>query len=329
MREQVRVSMGTLRVLGMELLKTETDPTTAYLQTYHAGRCLANCMFCAQARGSSARDDNIARGFYPPRDTSEVISRLSKAYEHRLLERACIQTMNYQNMFDDLLYLIDEIRKNSTIPISVSLYPFPRKRFIELRESGADKLVIPLDAVTETIFEEIKGRRAFCPYTWQSHTKALNDAVRIFGKTNVGTHLILGLGETERDALHLIHALSDKGIYSALFAYTPITSAQMHGNAPEIGHYRRIQLASHLIEEGLSTPDRMQFAGDMIVDFGIEHGTLDRVISSGKPFLTRGCPGCNRPYSTESPGGLIYNYPMMPSEGDIETIKSQLRMGIR
>ncbi|MBN2014980.1 MAG: radical SAM protein [Candidatus Altiarchaeota archaeon] len=325
MREKVRVSMGTLRVLGLEILATEADPTTAYLQTYHSGKCLSNCRFCAQARDSSANAEHIARGLYPPRDTQEIVSRLMKAYEHGLLRGACIQTMNYQSMFDDLVYLVKEIREGSSIPISVSIFPFPKNSFEELKALGVDRLVIPLDAVTEAIFDGIKGMQAFCPYTWGGHIKALDEALEVFNRGNVGTHLILGLGETERDAVHLIQSLSDKGIYSALFAYTPIPFSQLRGDVPSIGHYRRIQLASYLIESGLSRFDRMRFSEDRIVDFGVEDSVLEETISSGRPFLTRGCPDCNRPYSTESPGGVIYNFPRPLTRDEIKLVKEQLK----
>lgn len=324
MKQQVRVSMGTLRVLGMELLATDADPTTAYLQTYHPGKCLANCRFCAQARDSSARTENIARGLYPPRDTKEIISRLSKAYEYGLLKRACIQTMNYPELFSDLIYLINEIKKNTEIPISVSIYPFPRENFIELKKAGVDKLVIPLDAVTEEIFDEIKGGKAGCPYTWRGHMKALEDAVDIFDGFNVGTHLIIGLGETEKEAVELIQSLMSMGVYSALFAYTPIPYSQLQESAPEVGHYRRIQLARELIQSGLSDFNQMEFRGDKTTDFGVKAGILEGVVNSGEPFRTKGCPDCNRPYSTEAPGGLIYNYPKTPTGDEIKVIKSQL-----
>lgn len=326
MKQKVRVSMGTLKVLGMELLATETDPTTAYLQTYHPEKCLANCKFCAQARNSSSRTENIARGLYPSRDTVKVISRIAKAYEYDLLKRACIQTMNYRDMFQDLNFLIREIKKKSEIPISVGVYPLPREKFVELMNLGVNKIVIPLDAVTEKIFDEIKGKKAGSPYTWQRHMKSLSHAVDIFGEFNVGTHLILGLGETEYDAVKLIQELWDSGIYSALFAYTPIPKTQLDRNPPEIAHYRSIQLANHLIQEDLSKFNRMKFENNRIVNFGIDKKTLKNAVNSGEPFLTKGCENCNRPYSTEVPGGLIYNYPKIPTDDEIKTIKSQLKL---
>ncbi len=326
MRKQVRVSMGTLRVLGMELLITDADPTTAYLQTYNPGKCLANCLFCAQARDSKARDDNIARGLYPPRDTIEVITRLSKAYEHGLLRRVCLQTANYRGMFPDLTYLIKEIRERSEIPVSVSLYPLPRDKLSKLKKHGVDRIIIPLDAVTERIFEGVKGRKANCPYTWQKHIKALYDAADVFGEYRIGTHLIIGLGETEKEAVETIQNLNDGGIYSSLFAYTPIPRSQLQRNMPEIGHYRRIQLAHYLIRKDLTNLKKLRFKNNRIADFGVEKEILDRAINSGKPFQTTGCKHCNRPYSTETPGGLIYNYPKKPTRDEIEAVKSQLRL---
>lgn len=30
-------------------------------------------------------------------------------------------------------------------------------------------------------------------------------------------------------------------------------------------------------------------------------------------FQTSGCPGCNRPFYNERPGGALYNYPYVPT----------------
>ena len=324
MKEKVRVSIGTLKVLGMELLETDVDTRTAYLQTYHPEKCIANCKFCAQARKASSRMDNIARGLYPVRETDIVISRIARAYKYNLLKRVCIQTMNYGDMFSDLIFLIKEIKKISEIPISVGVYPLSRDKFVELKNLGIDKIVIPLDAVTEDIFDRIKGRRADSIYEWHTHMNSLLNAVDIFGRYNVGTHLIIGLGETEKDAVEIIQRLWNSGIYSAIFAYTPIPNTQLYIKSPEIGHYRRIQIATYLIENELSEFGRMKFKNKMIIDFGVGPKCLEDVINSGKPFITKGCPDCNRPYSTESPGGLIYNYPRMPTNDEIKNIKLQI-----
>jgi biotin synthase len=61
-----------------------------------------------------------------------------------------------------------------------------------------------------------------------------------------------------------------------------------------------------------------------IIGFGIEKEALEKVVSTGKPFLTSGCPDCNRPFYNEKPSGPLYNYPRQPDKKEIETIKKQV-----
>jgi len=324
MKEKVRVSMGTLRVLGMEILQTDADPTTAYLQTYEPGRCSQACGFCAQARCSDAASENIARGLYPPRETKEVVTRLGKAYKKGLLKRACIQTMNYPGLFEDLIFLIGSIRSESKIPISASVYPLAKDEYSTLLKAGADRLVIPVDAATAELFDGIKGGKAGCAYRWETHMSALSDAADIFGKGNIGTHLIIGLGETEEEAVRFMQQLYYMGVYCALFAYTPVEGTRLKRHPPGIGSYRRIQLACHLI----ASSDDFSFEKGKITDYGLPADELDKTIDSGEPFMTCGCTDCNRPYSTEQPGGVIYNYPKKPSAREIKEIRKQLSEGL-
>ena len=64
--------------------------------------------------------------------------------------------------------------------------------------------------------------------------------------------------------------------------------------------------------------------GGKIIDFGVENETLRKAIESGEPFLTSGCPNCNRPYYNERPGGPLYNYPRPLRKDEIEEIKNLL-----
>ena len=50
----------------------------------------------------------------------------------------------------------------------------------------------------------------------------LSEALEVFGKGNVSTHIIVGLGETEKEAAQVIQRCVDMGVLPALFAFTPI-----------------------------------------------------------------------------------------------------------
>jgi biotin synthase len=192
----------------------------------------------------------------------------------------------------------------------------------KLATAGVDRIGIPLDAATREIFEKIKGKAARGPYVWEKQLETLGNAVKIFGKNNVSTHLIVGLGETEKEMAEIIQRCVDMGVFPSLFAFTPISGTTLERCLPpSLARYRRIQLARYLIVEGKSRIENMQFNGDgKIVDFGVSPDTLNTAVSSGVPFLTSGCPDCNRPYYNEKPGGPIYNYPYMPTADEIEEI---------
>jgi biotin synthase len=61
-----------------------------------------------------------------------------------------------------------------------------------------------------------------------------------------------------------------------------------------------------------------------LTDFGVEKETLSRIVYSGKPFQTSGCPNCNRPYYNEKPSGPIYNYPRELNEKELLDVQKQL-----
>lgn len=324
MVQKVRASMGTLGVLGMELVQMDTPPTTAYLQIYTEKRCAANCLFCAQASGSSAEITHIARGMYVPADLEAVVQRLKMAFDRGYFARACIQTALYGGWWEDTVYLIKSIREVSEIPVSLSVFPLADDQYTELKTLGVNELVIPLDACTPGLFDKIKGKSAGGPYSWEMHMDGLKRAAGIFGK--VGTHLILGLGENDDEAVRVIDELHISGINAALFSYTYVPGAQLSlelNKEESIRHYRAVQVARHLIMEGKATYRDMRFSDGILIDFGVGRDAITRIIEDGGAFQTSGCPDCNRPMANET-FSKMYNFPRRPDEREKEGIRREL-----
>jgi biotin synthase len=48
------------------------------------------------------------------------------------------------------------------------------------------------------------------------------------------------------------------------------------------------------------------------------------MVKGGRPFETRGCLGCNRPYFNERVLGFPFNFPYPPSEEEKEQIREDL-----
>jgi lipoyl synthase len=70
--------------------------------------------------------------------------------------------------------------------------------------------------------------------------------------------------------------------------------------------------------------DDMEFDENGLTNYGVNEQTLDCAVRTGRPFLTSGCPDCNRPYYNERPGGTIYNYPKKLTENEILHVQSEL-----
>jgi biotin synthase-related radical SAM superfamily protein len=324
--EKIRVSVGSAIVLGLMQGKLDALPTTVYLLTYHEGKCSANCGFCPQARTSTSRADMLSRVTWPVFSTQKVIASIGSAAEQGSVQRVCIQAINYPTVFSDLVGLVTDLKAQVKVPVSVSCQPLNKEQMKKLAEAGVDRVSIALDAATPELFEKVKGSAVQSSYMWETQRQTLKEAVQVFGKNSVSTHLIVGLGENEQQVTETLQWCVDNGVCPSLFAFTPILGTAL-GRLPQpsIITYRRLQLARYFIFHGKARVESMKFnEEDRIVDWGVPEQLMKETLDSGTPFQTSGCPSCNRPYYNEKPGGPLYNYPRPLSLQEIEEIKKQL-----
>jgi lipoyl synthase len=324
--QKIRVSVGTAIILGLLEGKLDAQPTTAYLMTYRVGKCTANCGFCPQARGSRSSAEMLSRVSWPTFSTPNVVSTLEAGVKEGKIRRVCIQALNYPDVFAHLQALVKQIKSRSGVAVSVSCQPLNRQNIELLAEAGVDRLGIALDAASEALFNKVKGKEAGGSYSWEGQFRLLEEAISVFGRGNVSTHVIVGLGETEKEAVETIQNCVDLAVLPALFAFTPVRGTALESkSAPPLETYRRVQLARYLIVNGKARFKKMQFDGEgKIADFGVSKEILEQAIGDGVPFETSGCLDCNRPFYNEKPSGPFYNYPRKLNEKEIEEIKKIL-----
>jgi biotin synthase len=323
----IRLSIGTAALLGLAQCKLDAAPTTAYTMTYTQTRCYANCAFCTQARTSSTNANRLSRVTWPAFSLKQVLTTLTENNLPVPFNRICIQTLYYPSLVRDLNHLVTQFKKSlPKIPISIALPPLTPNQLQNLYKQEVDRVAISLDAVTPDIFERIKGDGVEGPFTWDQHYQALESARKTFGPDRTTTHLIIGLGETEYQTVHLIQDLVNKGITIGLFPFTPVTGTSLvEMKRPTLGKYRRIQLAHYLLQNHLITANQIQFDSySQLTGFELQKEHLTDIIARGKAFQTAGCPSCNRPFFTEKPGGPIYNYPEPPTTEALQEIENQL-----
>ncbi len=310
---KTRLSLGSAVLLGLKSAPCDVLPTTVYLML--GENCAGNCAFCTQARESKSREtDLLSRVVWPEFPLEEIARAMA---EHKgEFQRICLQCLNYPQLAGDIMELLLDIRKAGVrVPVSVSSVPVSRSAMLQFQGLGADRMSFALDGTTSELFDRVKGKERDGPFSWEEVRAALRESVAVFGSSF--THLIIGLGETDQEALALISELKGEGVLCSLFAFTP--SRKEGGQGPDPTRYHSLQLALRLLYRGLLHREDLKFNPDgSLWTLGISHSKLLKLLDSGEApwldsvFNTFGCPGCNRPFYNERPKGPFYNHPKNP-----------------
>src|SRR5512140_3851521 len=289
--EYVQMSTAAAITLGIMPGKMHRCGCTRCLNlllTYPEG-CRANCAYCGLARHREAERDYADRNFirvdWPAVPLAEVIDIVARDGAASPFHRMCISMITHPRSDADTVTVLREWTARidpSTIPVSILSNPTTMSRadVERLHGLGADICTVALDAATPEIFDRTRGKGVQSPHSWAKYWEILNHAREIFGPQKFGAHIIIGMGETEYDALALVQQLVDLGGHSHMFCFFPEKGSLMdHLPATPRDQWRRVQLARYLIDYRGVRVEQMKFDGDgRVVDFGITPGELDAVI---------------------------------------------------
>ena len=329
----------TLGVMQGYMHRTSCTRCLNLLLTYPEG-CRANCAYCGLARHREAERDYADRNFirvdWPAVPYDEVLAIMARGGDGGRFHRMCISMITHPRSDADTRVVLERwVATAPHVPVSILSNPttMTRADVQELHDLGADIFTVALDAATPEIFDRTRGRGVQSPHSWDKYWEILQAAAEIFGPEKFGAHLIVGMGESERDVLTQVQALRDLGGHSHMFAFFPEKGSLMdHLPAVPRPQWRRVQLARYLIDYRDHRIERMRFdEAGRLIDYGIPESELDRIIKAGTAFRTSGCPGkeahdvsaCDRPYG-DSPPRDIASYPFAPQGRDIARIRTQL-----
>ncbi len=347
--EYVQMSTAAAITLGIMAGRMHRCGCTRCLNlllTYPEG-CRANCAYCGLARHREAERDYADRNFirvnWPAVPLEEVIDKVARDGAATPFHRMCISMITHPRSDADTVTVLKQWSARidpATLPVSILSNPttMTREDVKRLRDLGADIFTVSLDAATPEIFDRTRGKGVQSPHTWAHYWEILMAARDIFGPQKFGAHIIVGMGETERDVLLLVQRLVDLGGHSHMFCFFPEKGSLMdHLPATPRDQWRRVQLARYLIDYRGARVDNMAFddAG-RVTGYGIAQSELESVIGEGVAFRTSGCPGkfrddvsaCDRPYG-DSPPSNIASFPFQPNRHDLRKIRRQLRIAER
>jgi biotin synthase len=336
--DYVRISMAAAIELGLKpgRISRCTCGCINLLQNYPEG-CYANCTYCglARERPGVPEDNTFIRVAWPLYPTDLVAEKIAAKEVNGGVGRVCIAQVQDHRAYDDLVDMTERLHRAAPeVPLSalVSATTLNEERLYRIQEAGADIIGVGLDAASEEVFHESRGRGTGGPHTWDYHWQIVRAARRIYGPLKVNCHIIVGLGETDRDLVNLFYQLHAEQIAGYLFSFNPEPGTVMQdvSRAP-MHRLRRIQLVKYLIEQYNLPREALEFdEWEAIVRIDAPEAIIQTAVNSGLPFMTNGCPdragnlACNRPYGSYRPGEEYRDYPFLPNTDDLIIIDNQL-----
>lgn len=310
------------------------------LLTYDEG-CRAACAYCGLSKNRQVNgresDKTFIRVEWPTYKLDNIIDALnSEKCNH--VERVCVSMVTNKRATNDIINVNKMIKGKTKKLLSSLICPtlIHPKWLRDLKNSGTDKVGIAIDAVTHDLFRELRGSGVKGPHKWEKYWDIISSGIEVFKKGNVGIHIMVGLGETEKEMAYIFQTVHDMGANVHLFSFFPEKYSKLENhNQPGIGQYRRMQLLRWLMDRDKIHFENLLFnPRDQLIDYGIDNKILKEVIQSGKAFETSGCSGstlevaCNRPFANSTPFqaymGETRNFPFDPNPEDMRLIEKQL-----
>ena len=169
--DKIRISVGTASKLGFKKIKMNIQTTNCHLLTYSPNGCDANCAFCPQSKYTFDHCQDLpdskkylSRVIWPEYSLSNLLSTLKNKFpkfsmENDGFQRICLQSLNYAGFEDEVKYILQEIKKVTDIPISVTIPPIPESSLINFKKIGVERMCFAIDSPTRELFDTIKVKK--------------------------------------------------------------------------------------------------------------------------------------------------------------------------
>jgi radical SAM protein (TIGR04043 family) len=253
-----------------EFYKLFTDQGVPYwkIATLHASDVLATtvlqtctryghretaCQFCAIGQSLAAKSTIPEK---TPAQLAEVASAAVRldGVKHAVLTTGTPRTPDRGAAL--LAECARAIKREVALPVQAQCEPPADFAWFErMREAGVDTLGLHLEAVTERVRQRIMPGKAEVPVS--TYLQAFEAAVAVFGRAQVSTYVLAGLGDSKQEILDMCERVAGLGVYPFVVPFVPIAGTALeHEPPPQSGFMREVLdgvaaiLARHQLESG-------------------------------------------------------------------------------
>ncbi len=253
------------------------------------------CQFCAIGQ-------SLAAGRTIAHKTPEQLAEVARAAVLLDGVKHMVMTTGTPNATDRGAAVLCEsafaIKASIDLPIQAQCEPPDSDRWFErMRASGIDTLGMHIEAVTPAIRERIMPGKASVPL--ERYMAAFEAAVPIFGRGQVSTYILAGLGDTKEAILDMCAQLIARGVYPFVVPFVPISGTPLEDHATP---------SPMFMHEILSPLARMLKAADMRGD-AIKAGCGKCGACSA--LSTYEAVGGDKPAASVEPGTSAFKVPVV------------------
>jgi len=213
---------------------------TTVLQTcirYESRR--KTCKFCAIGQ-------SLAAGRTIARKTPEQLAEVARAavlldgVKHMVLTTGTPPTSDRGAQI--LCESAAAIKAAVDLPIQAQCEPPDDDRWFErMKASGIDTLGMHLEAVTPAVRERIMPGKASVPLA--RYMAAFETAVAVFGRAQVSTYILAGLGDSAEAILEMARRLIALGVYPFVVPFVPISGTPLEDHPAPTPEFMKSVLA--------------------------------------------------------------------------------------
>lgn len=210
------------------------------------------CKFCSI--GNSLEQKSTI-GLKKPKQLAEVV----KAAEELDGIKNITLTTGTPNETDrgakHLAECVKEIRKVSRLPIQVQCEPPEDDAWYQvLKDAGATSIGLHVESFDEEVRQKMMPSKS--EITLETYFKAFEKAVGVFGRNQVSTYVIIGMGEDIEKTVEGCRKAAEIGVYPFVVPLRPLSGTQLEHAAPPSSElmsevYQRV--AAELKKENLSS----------------------------------------------------------------------------
>ena len=202
---------------------------TTVLQTcVRYGRRDTSCQFCAIGRSLSSKSTIAEK---TPDQLAEVAAAAVELddVKHVVLTTGTPRTPDRGAAV--LCEAARAIKSRVSIPIQAQCEPPEDLNWLEhMANAGIDSLGMHLEAVTEEVRRQIMPGKAEVPVT--AYMIAFARAVAVFGRGQVSTYILAGLGDSIAAIVAMCRQLAAVGVYPFVVPFVPISGTPLEHHPP-------------------------------------------------------------------------------------------------